>query len=147
MHKLKTLHKTGFELDCVLLANLVSVSQMGRPMEVAFLLALFVLLGSMHGTRAQFDNYDYEDYDVSVYDLLSDEDEDVEEEDYLKEDTDASAEPIHCDSHLNPAVPCWDVSVPEPDKLVESSENSLSVHLDGWLEFNCPTSYFAVEQR
>ena len=74
---------------------------MGCLGKVAFLLALFVLfLGSMHGTRAQFDNYDCEDYDVSVYDLLSDEDEDVEEEDYLKEDTDASAEPIHiCDSH------------------------------------------------
>ena len=48
---------------------------------------------------------------------------------------------------MNPAAPCRDVSVPEPDKLVESSENSLSVHLDGWVDFNCPTSYFAVEQR
>ena len=67
---------------------------MGQPRKVAFLLALFVLLGTLHGTRAKFDDYDYEDYeDMSRYDLLSDEVEDVEEEDYLEEDTEASAEP------------------------------------------------------
>ena len=53
---------------------------MGRLGEVALLLALFVLLGSMHGTRAQYDEYDYEDYEeADSYD--HDEDEDVEEED------------------------------------------------------------------
>ena len=37
--------------------------------------------------------------------------------------------------------------MPEPDKLVESSENSLSVHLDNWQDANCPTVSFVVEQR
>ena len=46
-----------------------------------------------------------------------------------------------------PDPPCREVSVSEPDKFIESSENSLTVHLDGWQDFNCPTSYFSVEQR
>ena len=50
-------------------------------------------------------------------------------------------------SFCNPAEPCRDASVPEPDKFVESSENSLSVHLDGWQDANCPSVYFVVEQR
>ena len=37
--------------------------------------------------------------------------------------------------------------MPEPDKLVESSKNSLSVHLDNWQDANCPTVSFMVEQR
>ena len=37
--------------------------------------------------------------------------------------------------------------MPEPDKFVESSENSLSVHLDGWQDANCHTVFFMVEQR
>ena len=58
--------------------------------EVALLLALFVLLGSMHCTRAQYDEYDYQDYDeADSYDY--DEDEDVEED--FPEEEDASAEP------------------------------------------------------
>ena len=64
---------------------------MGRFWEVALLLAFFVLLGSMHGVRAQYDEYDYEDYDeAGSYDY--DEDEDTEE-DYQEEDADASAGP------------------------------------------------------
>merc|ERR1719381_244845 len=46
-----------------------------------------------------------------------------------------------------PPEPCREASVPHPDKFVESSENSLSVHLDGWQDTNCPTVYFIVEQR
>merc|ERR1719209_2177078 len=46
-----------------------------------------------------------------------------------------------------PPEPCREASVPRPDKFVESSENSLSVHLDGWQDANCPTVYFIVEQR
>merc|ERR1719193_2648614 len=46
-----------------------------------------------------------------------------------------------------PPEPCRDASVPEPDKFVDSSENSLSVHLDQWQDANCPTVYFTVEQR
>ena len=34
---------------------------MGRPGEVAFLLALVILLWTLHGTRAQYDDYDYDD--------------------------------------------------------------------------------------
>ena len=64
---------------------------MGRLGEVALLLALFVLLGSMHGTRAQYDEYDYEDYDeYGSYDY--DEDDDMDE-DYQEEDADASSGP------------------------------------------------------
>ena len=50
-------------------------------------------------------------------------------------------------SNLNPTEPCLDAFVPEPDKFVESSENSLSLHLEGWQDTNCPTVYFMVEQR
>merc|ERR1719500_446912 len=233
---------------------------MGRLGEVALLLALFVLLGSMHGTRAQYDEYDYEDYDeYGSYDY--DEDEDMDE-DYQEEDADASGRPeeageggeapmaypqnqefipmcnnencwirvdweppprdtwmscllgyrvgfrklgddytwmndegTHIDlrsdklfffeeaEHTNhsltirnldfetsydvdievfnpygrlrepgslvltPPEPCREDSVPHPDKFVESSENSLSLHLDGWQDSNCPTVYFIVEQR
>merc|ERR1711970_1237280 len=46
-----------------------------------------------------------------------------------------------------PPEPCRDGSVPEPDKFVESSENSLSVHLDSWQEANCETYFFMVDQR
>merc|ERR1719289_213236 len=46
-----------------------------------------------------------------------------------------------------PPEPCREAAVPHPDKFVESSENSLSVHLDGWQDANCPTVYFIVEQR
>merc|ERR1719175_21163 len=46
-----------------------------------------------------------------------------------------------------PPEPCQEASVPHPDKFVESSKNSLSVHLDGWQDTNCPTVYFIVEQR
>merc|ERR1719209_2723825 len=46
-----------------------------------------------------------------------------------------------------PPEPCREASVPRPDKFVESSENSLSLHLDGWQDANCPTVYFIVEQR
>ena len=62
---------------------------MGRPGAVAFLLALFVLLGMMHRTRAQYDHYDYEDYDEpNRYDF--EEDEDVEEDYSQEEEADAS---------------------------------------------------------
>ena len=49
--------------------------------------------------------------------------------------------------NLNPSEPCREASVPQPDKFFESSENSLSVHLGGWQDANCPTVYFIVEQR
>ena len=51
---------------------------MGRPGEVAFLLALFVLLGTLHGTRAQYDDYDDYDYEEDDYD--SDDGEEYEDE-------------------------------------------------------------------
>ena len=51
-------------------------------------------------------------------------------------------------SFCHPAEPCSEASVPEPDKFVESSENSLSVHLEGWQEdASCETIFFMVEQR
>ena len=52
------------------LALAASVRRMGRLGKVAFLLALFVLLGALQGTRAQYDedDYGYEDYDESDYD-------------------------------------------------------------------------------
>merc|ERR1719365_482427 len=43
---------------------------MGWPGEVAFLLALFVLLGMLHGTRAQYEDYGLEDFDESDDDLF-----------------------------------------------------------------------------
>merc|ERR1719391_854564 len=47
-----------------------------------------------------------------------------------------------------PPEPCSEASVPEPDKLVESSKNSLSVHLASWQDAQgCPTIFFMVEQR
>merc|ERR1711971_396143 len=53
-------------------------------------------------------------------------------------------------SHLGvttPPEPCRDAFVPELDKFVESSENSLNVHLGSWQDANCPTVFFMVEQR
>ena len=49
--------------------------------------------------------------------------------------------------NYNPTEPCRGASVPNPDKFVESSANSLSVHLDGWQDANCQTKSFTVEQR
>merc|ERR1712130_933306 len=46
-----------------------------------------------------------------------------------------------------PPEPCRDATVPEPDKFVEASENSLSVHLASWQDANCETYFFVVEQR
>merc|ERR1719289_452867 len=46
-----------------------------------------------------------------------------------------------------PPEPCREAAVPQPDKFFESSENSLSVHLEGWQDANCPTVFFMVEQR
>ena len=51
---------------------------MGWPGEVAFLLALFVLLGTIHGTRAQYEDYDDYDYEEDDYDY---DDEEYEDED------------------------------------------------------------------
>merc|ERR1711971_520253 len=240
----------------------MGVRKMGRLGEVALLLALFVLLGNMQGTRAQYDEYDilYEDYDEAG---SYDEDEDVEE-DYQEEDADTSAtpeeaggggtpptygpqnqeftpmcnnencwirvdwEPLPRDAWMScllgyrvgfrklgqedwtwmsdegtyrdlrseklfffeeaegtnhsltirnldfdkdyeiqievfnpygasgastrtmkrtPPEPCRDASVPEPDKFVESSENSLSLHLSSWREANCEAIFYMVDQR
>ena len=51
---------------------------MGRPGEVAFLLALFVLLGTLHGTGAQYDDYDDYNYEEDDYD--SDDGKEYEDE-------------------------------------------------------------------
>ena len=64
---------------------------MRRFGEVALLFTLFVLLGSMHGIRAQYDEYDYEDYDeAGSYDYEEDKDT---VEDYQEGDADASTGP------------------------------------------------------
>ena len=84
---------------------------MGRPGEVVLLLALLVLLGTIHGTRAQYDNYDYEDYDeADNYDFA--EDENVEEEDYQEEDADASGDTEDGDEGGRPptASPPWSLN-------------------------------------
>merc|ERR1719295_2429104 len=248
---------------------------MGRPGEVAFLLALFVLLGTLHGTRAQYEDYGLEDFDESDDDLFDYDDAYGGEEADLEEefadgsrDTETDAdrddwgspptagavemnqeftpdcnnencrirvdwEPPPRDTWMScllgyrvgfrkhgddwtwmnaevfsldaspyidlrsddlfffeeaegtnhsltirnldfettyeviievfnpsgrtprehwrevatPPEPCRDAFVPEPDKFVESSENSLSVHLDSWQDANCPTVFFMVEQR
>merc|ERR1712172_297122 len=239
----------------------MEVRKMGQPGAVTFLLALFLLLGIMHSTRAQYDHYDYEDYDEPDDRYDFDEDEDVEEDYSQEEEADASRdaegvseegdppanspvvsgvvsmcnnencwirvdweppprdtwmscivgyrvghrkpgnewnwmndEGTHMDkrsgkrfffeeaegtnhsltirnldyetdyeviievfnayggnqSHLGvttPPEPCRDAFVPELDKFVESSENSLSVHLGSWQDANCPTVFFMVEQR
>merc|ERR1711971_909618 len=85
--------------------------KMGRPREVVLLLSLFVLLGALHGTRAQYDNYDYEDYDeADNYDFA--EDENVEEEDYLEEDADASGDTEDGDEGGKPGcLVSWDTSL------------------------------------
>ena len=77
------MQKTGFTLA-------ISVRRMGRPGKVAFLLALFVLLGTLHRAKAQYDDYGFEDYDESDYDY--EEGDDGEEADYQEEDADASGE-------------------------------------------------------
>merc|ERR1719365_573727 len=248
---------------------------MGWPGEVAFLLALFVLLGTLHGTRAQYEDYGLEDFDESDDDLFDyddaygGEEADLEEEfadDSRDTETDVDRddwgspptagavelnqeftpdcnnencwirvdwEPPPRDTWMScllgyrvgfrkhgddwtwmnaevfsldaspyidlrsddlfffeeaegtnhsltirnldfettyeviievfnpsgrtprehwrevatPSEPCRDAFVPEPDKFVESSENSLSVHLDSWQDANCPTVFFMVEQR
>ena len=51
---------------------------MGRPGEVALILALFGLLGMLHGIKAQYN--DFEDYDEREYDFAEDEEEDAEPE-------------------------------------------------------------------
>ena len=51
---------------------------MGRPGEVAFLLALFVLLGTLHGIGAQYDDYDDYNYEEDDYD--DDDGEEYEDE-------------------------------------------------------------------
>ena len=64
---------------------------MGRLGEVALLFALFVLLGTLHGTKAQYDEYGEYDYDESDYNY---EDDYGEEADYQEEDEDASGEEV-----------------------------------------------------
>ena len=69
--------------------------------------------------------------------------------DIRKVDTPPGIKVPYCisDSNLNPTEPCRDASVPEPENFLESSENSLSVHLGGWQEANCETIFFTVDQR
>merc|ERR1712233_201756 len=246
----------------------MGVRTMGRLGEVALFLALFLLLGILHGTRAQYDPVaasgpwdDFDDYREADYDYVEDDDDD----DYYEEEAEPEPEPVpestaeegsaptagaeneeftpmcnnegcwirvdwsppprdtwmscllgyrvgfrkpgddwtwmndegtHIDlrsdklfffeeaegtnhsltihnldyetnyeividvfnpygrrlgqdeAHVSsPPEPCREASVPRPDKFVESSENSLSVHLDGWQDTNCRTVYFIVEQR
>merc|ERR1719295_1356838 len=64
---------------------------MGRPGGVAFLLALFVLLGTMHGTRAQYEDYDEYEYDYRDEEY-EDEDADAEPEDDGNDGDDGDAE-------------------------------------------------------
>ena len=70
---------------------------MGRLGEVALLLVLFVLLGMLHGTRAQYDGPwdDFEDYDEREYDF-------VEDEDYEEEDAEPEPEPDEADEGGEP---------------------------------------------
>ena len=49
---------------------------MGRPGRVALLIALFVLLGTLHGTRAQYDDYEFHNY----------KEDDFADDEYLYED-------------------------------------------------------------
>merc|ERR1712212_1184079 len=67
-----------------------SVKKMGRPGEGAFLLALFVFFGTMHGTRAQYEDYDDYGYNEDEYDYR--------EEEYEDEDADAEPEDSSGDS-------------------------------------------------
>merc|ERR1719356_1543616 len=240
---------------------------MARPGEVAFLLALFVLLGTIHGTRAQYEDYDDYDYEDDDYDYDDEEYEDedtrpswsLEPEDDSEDGYEGGSPPtafpenqeftpdcnnedcrirvdweppprdtwMSCllgyrvgfrkDGHgtgtedewtwmndegthrdlrsdklfffeeaegtnhsltirnlefqtayevtievfnpygagqswnkpvRTPSVPCRDASVPEPERFVTSSENSLSVNLAGWQEdANCETIFFMVDQR
>ena len=55
----------------------VSVRKMGRPGEVAFLLALFVFLGPLHGTGAQYDDYDNYNFEEDDWEWDFDDDDDV----------------------------------------------------------------------
>ena len=50
-----------------------SVRKMRRPGEVVFLLALFLLLGTLHGTRGQYDDYDDYKYEDLHEDFVPDE--------------------------------------------------------------------------
>ena len=54
----KKMHQTPDAKLCTLEAWAVAVRNMRRPGEVLLILALFVLFGTLHGTRAQHDNYD-----------------------------------------------------------------------------------------
>merc|ERR1719295_2409546 len=243
------------------------VRKMARPGEVAFLLALFVLLGTLGGTKAQYEDYDDYDYEDDDYDY---DDEEYEDEDTRpswslepeddSEDGDEGGSPptafpenqeftpdcnnedcrirvdweppprdtwmscllgyrvgLRKDGHgtgtedewtwmndegthrdlrsdklfffeeaegtnhsltirnlefqtayevtievfnpygagqswnkpvRTPSEPCRDASVPEPERFVTSSENSLSVNLAGWQEdANCEPLLFMVDQR
>ena len=55
----------------------MSVRKMGRPGEVAFLLALFVFLGPLHGTGAQYDDYDNYNFEEDDWEWDFDDDDDV----------------------------------------------------------------------
>merc|ERR1719341_2531667 len=46
-----------------------------------------------------------------------------------------------------PPEPCRDATVPDPVKFVESTENSLKVHLVEWKDANCLTDTFIVLHR
>merc|ERR1712233_150220 len=208
----------------------MGVRTMGGLGEVALFLALFLLLGILHGTRAQYDPVaasgpwdDFDDYREADYDYVEDDDDD----DYYEEEAEPEPEPVpestaeegsaptagaeneeftpmcnnegtHIDLRSDklfffeeaegtnhsltignlefettyevfievfnphggplwgrrrpevavvttPPEPCREASVPHPDKFVESSENSVSVHLDGWQDTNCRTVHDAEE--
>ena len=93
MHQLKALQKGHWPLAQLFThrAWAVSVRKMARPREVSFLLALFVLLGTLHGTRAQYYQElvraEYEDYDDYGFD-----EDDYDNEEYVDEDADAEPE-------------------------------------------------------
>ena len=69
---------------------------MRRPGKVASLLALFVLLGTLHGTRAQYGDYDDYGYNEDEFDYgdeeYEDEDADAEPEDSSGDSEDGDAE-------------------------------------------------------
>ena len=81
IHEIKPVQKTGF-------TPAISVRKMGRPGKVASLLALFFLLGTLHGTKAQYD-FDYDDFgfDEDDYDYEEEGDgyEGEEEEEHQEE--------------------------------------------------------------
>ena len=65
---------------------------MARLGEVALFLALFVLLGTLHGTRAQYDDYDYDDYREDDYDYAEDEEGDAVEDDEPESESEEATE-------------------------------------------------------